>query len=323
MPTIHRNVLAALAFVALVWAGSAAARADDTVNLSIGQKGIWETMVAQQGLDAGIFQKEHLTLNLAYTAGGPDTISAVATGTADFGISVGTTAVIAAYSKGAPIRIVAASMTGEPDLFFYVKADSPIQSMADMNGKSMGFTRPGSSSFTVERLLAEQAHVQPNFVATGEASSTLTQVMSGQVDVGWSAPPFAGDLIEQKKIRVIATGADAKALQGQTVRVEIGNANFLKAHHDVAVRFWRAYAATIDWMYKNQAASLANFARYNNLSPDDVKGVLKFFPVANMMLYPVSGIGKSIQDAVDFKFIPKPLDAEQTQGIFDLLAPHR
>ena len=39
-----------------------AARADDTVNLAIGQKGNWETSVAQLGVEAGFFRKEHLLL---------------------------------------------------------------------------------------------------------------------------------------------------------------------------------------------------------------------------------------------------------------------
>jgi len=42
--------------------------------------------------------------------------------------------------------------------------------------------------------------------ATGGPAPTLTQVMSGRSNIGWSAPPFGLDLIDQNKIRVIATG---------------------------------------------------------------------------------------------------------------------
>jgi NitT/TauT family transport system substrate-binding protein len=34
-------------------------------------------------------------------------------------------------------------------------------------------------------------------VATGSPASTLTQVMSGQIDVGWTSPPFAVDLLRE------------------------------------------------------------------------------------------------------------------------------
>src|SRR3982074_3303635 len=121
-----RSLFLLLVIACAALSTATAARADDTVNLAIGQKGNWETSVAQLGVEAGFFRKEHLILNLSYTAGGSDTIQAVVTGSADFGIGVGTPAAIAAYAKGAPIRIVAASSTGEPGIYYYVRADSPL-----------------------------------------------------------------------------------------------------------------------------------------------------------------------------------------------------
>ena len=315
-----RRTLVTLALAAAVTAASSlAARADDTINVSAGQKGAWDEMVMQQGVDAGIFKKEHIDLNISYTAGGPDTIVAVATGGADMGFGIGTTAVIAAFAKGAPIKIASASFTGASDLFFYTKSDSPINAYKDITGKSIGFTRPGSSSYVAEHILAEQENVQPTYVATGEMAATLTQVMSGQVDVGWSGVPVNLDLVAKKQLKIIGHGSDAKALQNQTVRVNIANTKWLDAHRDAAVRFWRAYAATIDWMYKNPNISIANLARYNGITLDEAKGVLPFYPQKALSLYPIASFDKSINDAVSFKFITKPLDADQQKAIFDIV----
>ena len=315
-----RRTLVTLALAAAVTAASSlAARADDTINVSAGQKGAWDEMVMQQGVDAGIFKKEHIDLNISYTAGGPDTIVAVATGGADMGFGIGTTAVIAAFAKGAPIKIASASFTGASDLFFYTKSDSPINAYKDITGKSIGFTRPGSSSYVAEHILAEQENVQPTYVATGEMAATLTQVMSGQVDVGWSVVPVNLDLVAKKQLKIIGHGSDAKALQNQTVRVNIANTKWLDAHRDAAVRFWRAYAATIDWMYKNPNISIANLARYNGITLDEAKGVLPFYPQKALSLYPIASFDKSINDAVSFKFITKPLDADQQKAIFDIV----
>ena len=52
--------------------------------------------------------------------------------------------------------------------------------------------------------------------------------MSGQVDIGWAAPPFGLQEIKDGKIRIIARGSDVPSLRGQTVRVLIVNANALK-----------------------------------------------------------------------------------------------
>lgn len=298
----------------------AAARADDTVNLAIPQKGAWDTMVAQQCVDSGICKRAKLEIKQTYTSGGSDTVQAVVGGGVDIGIGVGTTAAIAAYSKGAPVKIVAAQMTGAPDQYFYVKAESPINSFKDLNGKSIGFTRPGSSSYVCEHVLAEQEGVKPNFVATGEMAPTLTQVMSGQIDAGWAVAPINFDLIKAKKIKIIGRGSDAKALSGQTVRVSLANATWLNSHRDVAQRFWKAYADTIDWMYKNQSQSLANYARYNNFSLDDAKPVLQYYPQSAMQVAKIADFDKSIGDAVEFKFIPQPLTADQKTAAIDLFA---
>jgi len=316
---IRRSLITLALALAVTAASSVAARADDTINVSAGQKGAWDEMVMQQGVDAGIFKKEHIDLNISYTAGGPDTIQAVATGGADMGFGIGTTAVIAAFAKGAPIKIASGAFTGASDLFFYAKGDSPINSYKDVNGKSIGFTRPGSSTYVAEHVLSEQESVTPNYVSTGEMAATLTQVMSGQVDVGWSVVPVNLDLVAKKQLKIIARGSDAKALSNQTVRVNIVNTKWLDAHRDAAVRFWRAYAATIDWMYKNPNASLANLARYNGITLDEAKAVLPFYPQKALSLYPVASFEKSVADAVAFKFIPAPLTADQQKAIFDIV----
>ena len=316
---IRQTALTLAVALAATAATTVAVRADDTVTLAIGQKGNWDTAITQLGVDQGFFKKEHLDLKLSYTAGGSDTIQAVATGSADFGLAVGTTAAIAAFAKGAPVRIVSSQMKGAGDLFYYVKADSPIKGIADTNGKSWGFSRPGSSSFTVSHVLADDAKVKPNFIASGEIPATQTQVLSGQLDVGWSAVPFNLDLAVQKKIRIIAKGSDAKQLNAQTIRVNIANANFLKSRRDVAMRYMRAYAATVDWMYKNPAAAQAAYAKDFGTTPEQAKEVQAFFSRSAMVPSAPGEFEKSVQDAVAVKFIPKPLDAEQDKAIMDIV----
>jgi NitT/TauT family transport system substrate-binding protein len=313
-----RKTLVTLALTAVVVAATGVcARAADTINVSAGQKGAWDEMVLQQGVDAGIFKKAGIELNISYTAGGPDTIQAVATGGADMGFGIGTTAVIAAFAKGAPVKIASGSFTGTSDLYFYAKSDSPINTVKDFSGKSIGFSRPGSSTYVAEHVLADEQKVTPNFVSTGEMAATLTQVMSGQIDIGWAVVPVNLDLIAKKQIKIVAHGSEAKALATQAVRVNIVNSKWVESHRDANTRFWHAYAETIDWMYKNMNLSVANLARYNAISVDDAKAVIPFYPKSALQLYPIAGFDKSINDAVTFKFIPAPLSADQQKAIFD------
>jgi len=314
-------------FVALAAAGATAfaarpARAADSVSLAIGQFGAWTSMIAQEGIDAGLFGRANLDVKPQYTDGGPDTIQAVTGGGADFGMGIGTTAVIAAFIKGAPIRIVAASFTGSGDIYYFARADSPVNSFADLGGRTVGFSRPGSSSFTIAQVLAEQSGVKPTFVAAGGMPATLTQVLSGQLDVGWSGVPMSLDLVAQKKIKIIGRGSEAKALQNQTVRVDIASTNFLRDRRDVGLRYYRTQAQSVDWMYANLDKAVANFARYNKMTPDLAKEVVAFYPRRTVALAPVAGFDDSVRDAIALKFISAAPAPEQAKAIFDILPPH-
>ena len=61
------------------------------------------------------------------TAGAGETMQPIISGSADIGAGVGVAGVMRAFSKGAPVRILAPAFTGTGDLYWYVKADSPIK----------------------------------------------------------------------------------------------------------------------------------------------------------------------------------------------------
>ncbi len=78
--------------------------------------------------------------------------------------------------------------------------------------------------------------------------------MSGQIDIGWAAPPFGLQEIKEGKIRIVAHGSDVPSLRGQTVRTLIVNADALKTKHDAIMRFMQAYREAVDWMYSDPKA---------------------------------------------------------------------
>ena len=100
--------------VALLCWVALTAQAQDTLKLAIGQRGNWENAPAELGQQAGIFKKHGLVLEILYTQGGGETQQAVISGSVDIGVGVGTTGVMGAFAKGAPVRAIANSTTGEP-----------------------------------------------------------------------------------------------------------------------------------------------------------------------------------------------------------------
>jgi len=154
-------------------------------------------------------------------------------------------------------------MIGAPDLYWYVPASSPIKKIEDFNGKTVAFSLTGSSSHAGLLALIAQYKLTAIPTSTGTIAATITQTMTGQVDVGFGAAPFGLDLAEDGKIRIIATGNDVASLRSRTVRVNLTNVNTLQKRRDTIVRFNRAYQETVAWMYSDPAA-LKHYGEYSN-----------------------------------------------------------
>ncbi|HZP79659.1 MAG TPA: ABC transporter substrate-binding protein [Pseudolabrys sp.] len=294
------------------------ALAEDTLKLAVGQRGNWDTSVSEIGQRAGIFKKHGLTLDIVYTQGAGETQQAVISGSVDLGIAAGVMGVLGAYSKGAPVRVIGAETTGANDLYWYVKADSPIKSLKDTDGKTLAYSTNGSSTHGIVTAFMKEYALKAKPTPTGGPPSTLTQVMSNQVDVGWSAPPFGLDQLDQKQIRIIATGNDASAFKGQTVRLDIANAEVLKSRKDVVDRYMQAYRETVDYMYSNPEA-LKVYAQWLNITEAKAKRTRDdFFPKQAIDPDKIVGLDTIVRDAVELKFTANQLTKEQLAELIQI-----
>jgi len=259
-------------------------------------------------------------LELVYTQGAGETQQAVISGSVDLGIAAGVMGVLSAYSKGAPVRVISAETTGAGDLYWYVKADSPIKSLKDTDGKTLAYSTNGSSTHGVVTAFIKQFGLKAKPTAMGGPAANLTAVMSGQVDVGWAAPPFGLDQLDKGDIRRIATGNDAAAFKGQTVRLNIANAAFLAAHKDVVARYMKAYRETVDYMYKDPAA-LKVYADWLQITEAKAKRTRDdYFAPPAIEPDKIVGLDTIVKDAVDLKFTAQPLTKEQLVELIQIPA---
>jgi NitT/TauT family transport system substrate-binding protein len=302
--------LAFLLMAAAIGIGSTAF-AEDTLKLTVGQRGLWDTSISDVGQRAGIFKKHGLTLEILYTQGSGETQQAVFSGSVDVGVSVGVMGVLSGYSKGAPVRIIGSEITGAGDVYWYVKSDSPIKTIKDFDGKTIAFSTVGASTHGVVTAFIEQyglTAAKPT--QTGGPAPTLTAVMSGQIDVGWAAPPFGLDQLDRNEIRQIATGNDT-IFKGQTVRLVITNPPTLQNRKDAIIRYMRAYRETIDWMYSDPAA-LKMYAEFAGITEAKAKRIRdNYFPRSVLSPDSLVGLDLIMPEANKLKFIPVPLTKEQ------------
>jgi NitT/TauT family transport system substrate-binding protein len=155
--------------------------------------------------------------------------------------------------------------------------------------------------------------VQP--VATGSPVATLTQVLSGQVDVGWSAAPIGVDALEAGKIRIIAHGNDVPAFAGQTVRFIVVNAHTFASRPDALRRYMQAYRETLDWMYADPDA-IGAYAKWAGISEATARRTRdEFIPKDNAQPDRIWGLDQIVADAVALKYVPAPLSNEQLDAL--------
>jgi len=301
---------------------SSSARADDTLKVAIGQMEAWAQQPPILGQQAGIFKKHGLVLENFGTQGAGETLQTVISGAADIGIGIGTVGVMRAFSKGAPVRIFGGSFTGMGDISWYVRADSPIRRLADTTERNtIAYSTNGATSHSVVLAFAAELGVKARPTATGGLPATLTQVMSGQIDIGWTVAPFGLKEIEDGKIRIVANGNDVASMRGQTVRVQVVNLRLLSERKDVLLRFVRAYREALDWIFTDPQA-MQLYAAQNKVPGHLIKQTAEQFQTRpGMQFDTVSGVDAIMAEGVKLKFLDAPLSKAQLGELIQIQPP--
>lgn len=308
MKTNLRNAAVAAAAAVLALAAAMPAGAADKLKIAISQKGLWDTSTAYFAAERGFFKAEGLDVSYLFTGGGTETLQTVMTKSTDIATGTGILGVIGAYGKGAKLSIIRSEILGAPEAFWIVKADSKIKSAKDFDGKQVAFSRPGSTTHLIVLTMAKKFGVKPTLVSTGAISASRIQLMSGQIDVSYSIPPFNIDLVKSKQARVVFRATELPELQQQTIRVNV-------AHRDlspeIVARFNRAYEKTLAWMYDKPQESAAAYAAYAKVPVEIAREVPAYYPRATLEKRELVGLDRNVADAIKAKFIKGPLTAKQ------------
>jgi NitT/TauT family transport system substrate-binding protein len=300
----------ALSFAALLLAAHDPAMAEDALKVAVPQRGAWDTAIAEIGNRAGIFKKHDIAVELLFTGGGAEALGAIISGSIDITVAAGTSTVLGSFSKGAPLRIFGAETTGQPDIYWFVPARSPIRGVADFKDKTIGYSVSGSSSHAALLALLAQEKIAARPTSTGGVTPSFTSGMTGQVDVGWTTIPIGLKEIDEGTIRRVASAADVASLRERTVRVNITNAATLEQRGAALARFMAAYRETIDYMYSAPEA-LTLFAEIAGVPPEVARKVPGLFPKSALAPDQIVGLDAIMAEAVATKFMPAPLAKDQ------------
>jgi ABC-type nitrate/sulfonate/bicarbonate transport system substrate-binding protein len=295
-----------------------AARAEGTLKIAVGQRGSWDTSVSELGQKAGIFKRYGLDLDLLFTQGAGETQQATISGSVDVGIGGGVMGVLGAFEKGAPIRVIGTEINSAGD-YWYVAASSPIKSIKDANGATMAYSTNGSSTHAIVlAIIKEYGLAAAKPVATGGPPPTFTQVMSGQIDVGWATPPFGIQALEEGKIRIIARGNDIPEIRNQTNRLLITSASVLERRKQDLLCYMTAYRETVAYMYADPMA-LKYYSEIASVPESLAKRVRdEFFSKDMLMPDKVIGMDLIMPAAVTLKYLAAPIPGDKLKTLLQV-----
>ena len=194
--------------------------------------------------------------------------------------------------------------------------NSPIQSLKDADGKTIAYATKGSSGYVALVALSKLYGKDLKLTQTGGPEATYTQVMSGQVDIGWANPPFGFEQRKKGLIRVVAREAELPDVANQTSRVLIANLKAIAGKPKAMEAFRAAYAETIEWMYSGPEAMKA-YSAFSGVPLDIATQVVEeFWPKKAITMTALGGVETAMRDAVDMKFLKEPLTKAQQDEFF-------
>jgi len=305
---------------ALLCIAHAPAHALDKLMVAVSQKGSWGSMFADIAAGQGFHREQGLEVTLIYTQGGAETIQALTSGSVDVVSPASIWAAIAAYAKGAPIRIVASEMYGLPDILWVVPGNSPIKGPADLNAKRIAYSRTGSVTHMGLMAYLAEHKVKAEVISTGNPSATRTMLMSGQLDVGFTLVPQNLDLLKSGEYRLLFTGNDTAEMRGVARTVVATSAKALAEKRDLIRRYLVAHFKAVDFVYRGGTdAALKQFAEDNKMDVAVARDSLKYYKPEYHAPLPIHGLATANRQAVAFNMIEKPLTPEQLNELVEVV----
>lgn len=177
------------------------------VTIAVGGKNLFYYLPLTIAEQLGYFKAEGLDVNIVDFAGGSRALQAVVGGSADV-VSGAFEHTINMQFKGQPMRaFVLQGAAPQIVLGVNPKTMPNFKSVADLKGKKIGVTAPGSSTNVLANYVLAKAGLKPSdvsFVGVGASNGAVAAMRSGQIDAISNLDPVITLLQRSGDLKIVS-----------------------------------------------------------------------------------------------------------------------
>jgi ABC-type nitrate/sulfonate/bicarbonate transport system substrate-binding protein len=258
MDRSRRISLLVFATVVLAALSPASAWSDpDTLRVAKSSPESFSFVPLDVGIEAGIFKKNNLDVQIIGFSGGTKMHQALAANSIDIAFGSGPQMILT--DKGAPM-IAVAEMAGAPLVFaVIVPYDSPVRTLDDLKGKKIGVSGiPSLSSFMAEEIALTRGWGNNGITPVGiggMSSGVIAALRAHLVDAVTFDLRVGLQFEEAKQARVLVPCSDY--ITHFITHAIFAQDNLIKSNPDALKRFLKSWFETIKFMQANKTMSVA------------------------------------------------------------------
>jgi NitT/TauT family transport system substrate-binding protein len=255
-------------------------------------------------IQAGIFSKLGVVVELEPMGSGAAIISALVGGSGDFG-SGSLFPLFSAYGHGIPLRIVAPIAlydTDHCDSWLVVRSDSDIHVARDLNGKVMGGDTPSEISVVATRIWMDRHNGDGKSLrALGlNVSELLNALLLGRIDTAVLRPPFLTVAMQSGRVRVLGKPLDVVAPRF-LLSAWVASAAYIAKNPSNVKAYVDGLVAGARYVDGHQAETVDMVAQFTKQDPAQIR----------------AGVRTIIAESITVADVQAPLDFAYKYGVID------
>ncbi|WP_211441935.1 ABC transporter substrate-binding protein [Collimonas humicola] len=235
------------------------------VSIAVGGKNLFYYLPLTIAEQLGYFKDEGLDVQISDFAGGAKALQALIGGSADV-VSGAFEHTISMQAKNQ--RITAFVLQGRaPQIVMGVsnKTMPNYKTIADLKGKKIGVTAPGSSTSMMSNFVLAKGGLKPtdvSYIGVGASAGALSALRSGSIDVIVNLDPLITMMQKDNEIRIISdtrTLKDTNAVFGGPMPAATlyASADFIKKYPNTTQALTNAMVRALKWLQKASPADVA------------------------------------------------------------------